>query len=170
MNIQEEQLLRQQIVALVPRLRRFALGLTCSGPDADDVVQMALERALTRLDQFQPGTRLDAWLFRIVKTTWLDDRRRQARRPAEQNEHAVNSFDGNVAGQIETLELRADIARALSALNEDQRAVVLLVLVEGRSYEEASDILEVPPGTIMSRLSRARATLMQLLSQEGHQV
>ena len=167
MNIQEEQALRLQIVALIPRLRRFALGLTRNGPEADDVVQMALERAISKINQFQPGTRLEAWMFRIVKTTWLDDRRRMARRPAESNEEAVNSFVGDSLAQTDALDLRADIARALGTLNDDQRAVVMLVLVEGQSYEEASEILGGPAGTIMSRLSRARTALMQSLSEQG---
>jgi RNA polymerase sigma-70 factor (ECF subfamily) len=128
---------------------------------------MALERAISKLHQFQPGTRLEAWLFRIVRTTWLDDRRRMARRPAESNEDAVNGFAGDSLPQTETLDLRADLARALGTLSEDQRAVVLLVLVEGQSYDEASEILGVPPGTIMSRLSRARAALMQALTEQG---
>jgi RNA polymerase sigma-70 factor, ECF subfamily len=167
MDIQEEKALRLQIVALIPRLRRFALGLTRNGPEADDVVQMALERAISKIHQFQPGTRLDAWLFRIVRTTWLDDRRRMARRPAESNEEAVNGFAGDSLPQTDTLDLRADLARALGTLTEDQRAVVLLVLVEGQSYEEAGEILGVPTGTIMSRLSRARTALMLALSQQG---
>ncbi len=167
MDIQEEKALRLQIVALIPRLRRFALGLTRNGPEADDVVQMALERAISKIHQFQPGTRLEAWLFRIVRTTWLDDRRRMARRPSENNEDAVNGFAGDALPQTDTLDLRADLARALGTLSEDQRAVVLLVLVEGQSYDEASDILGVPTGTIMSRLSRARAALMQALSEQG---
>ena len=167
MDIQEEKALRLQIVALIPRLRRFALGLTRNGPEADDVVQMALERAISKIHQFQPGTRLEAWLFRIVRTTWLDDRRRLARRPAESNEDAVNGFAGDSLPQTDTLDLRADLARALGTLTEDQRAVVLLVLVEGQSYDEASEILNVPAGTIMSRLSRARTALMQALSEQG---
>ena len=167
MDIQEEKALRLQIVALIPRLRRFALGLTRNGPEADDVVQMALERAISKIHQFQPGTRLEAWLFRIVRTTWLDDRRRLARRPAESNEDAVNGFAGDSLPQTDTLDLRADLAKALGTLTEDQRAVVLLVLVEGQSYDEASEILNVPAGTIMSRLSRARTALMQALSEQG---
>ncbi|KJS37375.1 MAG: hypothetical protein VR74_08930 [Hyphomonas sp. BRH_c22] len=167
MKIQEEQALRSQIVALIPRLRRFALGLTRNGPEADDVVQMALERAIGKLSQFQPGTRLEAWMFRIVKTTWLDDRRRLARRPAENNEAAINGFAGDCLAQTDVLDLRADIARALTTLNDDQRAVVLLVLVEGQSYDEASEILGVPVGTVMSRLSRARMALVQALSEQG---
>ena len=167
MDIQEEKALRLQIVALIPRLRRFALGLTRNGPEADDVVQMALERAISKIHQFQPGTRLEAWLFRIVRTTWLDDRRRLARRPADSNEEAVNSFAGDSLPQTDTLDLRADLAKALGTLTEDQRAVVMLVLVEGQSYEEASEILNVPTGTIMSRLSRARTALMQALSEQG---
>ena len=167
MDIQEEKALRLQMVALIPRLRRFALGLTRNGPEADDVVQMALERAISKIHQFQPGTRLEAWLFRIVRTTWLDDRRRMARRPAESNEDAVNAFAGDSLPQTDTLDLRADLARALGRLSDDQRAVVLLVLVEGQSYDEASEILGVPTGTIMSRLSRARTALMQALSEQG---
>ena len=160
--------LRREIVSLIPRLRRFALGLTGAQADADDLVQTALEKALSRLDQFTAGTRLDSWLFRIVQTSWIDDRRKAARREeamdADMMERIPGRFD---PGHAEAHGLRADIGRALGELSEDQRALAMLVLVEGYSYQEAADMQGVPVGTVMSRLSRARRTMAAFLKSEG---
>lgn len=131
------------------------------------MVQMALERSLTRLHQFEPGTRLDSWLFRIVQTTWLDEKRRVGRRRLSDAPEAIESAVGPGQFESHTIELRADISKALDELNDDQRALVLLVLVEGHSYEEASVTLDLPIGTVMSRLSRARQTLMKTLAANG---
>lgn len=160
--------LRREIVSLIPRLRRFALGLTGAQADADDLVQTALEKALNRLDQFTVGTRLDSWLFRIVQTSWIDDRRKAVRREdtmdADMMERIPGRFD---PGHGEAYGLRADIGRALDRLSEDQRALAMLVLVEGYSYQEAADMQGVPVGTVMSRLSRARRTMAAFLNGEG---
>ena len=169
MNIQDETLLRHEIVSLIPRLRRFALGLTRNAQDADDMVQMALERSLTRLHQFERGTRLDSWLFRIVQTTWLDEKRRVTRRRIDDDPGAMDAAKAPSGFETETVELRRDLADAMSKLNEDQSAIVMLVLVEGQSYEEASETLGIPVGTVMSRLARARQALMKSLSGVGVQ-
>ena len=159
--------LRREIVSLIPKLQRFALGLTGKQADGDDLVQTALEKALTRLDQFTPGTRLDSWLFRIVQTSWIDDRRKAVRREdtmdADMMERIPGRFD---PGHGEAHGIRADIARALDQLSDEHRALVVLVLVEGYSYQETADMLNVPIGTIMSRLSRARRTMAAFLSGE----
>ena len=152
---------RTEIAALLPRLRRFGRTLARTREDADDLVQMAVEKALLRTDQWTPGTRLDSWMFRIMQTTWIDelrarDRRAQTFVPEEEGEHVgVSSNDA----QVEALAVR----KAVAQLNDEQRAVVGLVLVEGLAYQEAADVLAIPVGTLTSRLSRAREALQALL-------
>jgi len=152
---------RTQIAALLPRLRRFGRTLARTREDADDLVQMSIEKALTRTDQWTPGTRLDSWMFRIMQTTWIDevrarDRRGQTFVPEEEGEHVgVASHDA----QIDAMSVRKAVAR----LGDDQRAVVGLVLVEGLAYQEAAEVLGIPVGTLTSRLARAREALQMML-------
>lgn len=152
---------RTQIAALLPRLRRFGRTLARTREDADDLVQMAIEKALTRTDQWTPGTRLDSWMFRIMQTTWIDevrarDRRGQTFVPEEEGEHVgVTSHDA----QMDAMAVRKAVAR----LGDDQRAVVGLVLVEGLAYQEAAGVLGIPVGTLTSRLARAREALQMML-------
>jgi RNA polymerase sigma-70 factor (ECF subfamily) len=154
-----------QIVALVPRLRRFARGLTRNPHDADDVVQIALERALTRLDQWHSDARLDSWLFTIVRNAWIDEVRSRVRRgkiflPEEAGEQV-----GSDTLQHET-ELMS-VQAAVASLPEDQRSAVSLVLIEGLPYKEAAQVLDIPIGTLTSRLARARNALQGLLEPKG---
>lgn len=155
---------REQLIALLPRLRRFALGLTGSRDDADDLVQAACERALNRLHQWQPDTRLDSWMFRIIKTIWIDQwRSRQARGEhvdLEGIEPPAGSNGRHVTEVRNTLEV---VCRAMERLPDEQRLALTLVSVDGLSYEEAAAVLEVPIGTVMSRLARARRRLHELL-------
>jgi len=154
---------RNDIVALLPRLFRFAHALTGSKQEAEDVVQTACERALTRLDQFTPGTRLDSWMFRIVRTVAIDRGRRERRSVAvdpvilgEQIVEDARIAEGTAARQdLDTLR------RALDELPEQQRSVLLMVALEGLSYQEVADTLGIPIGTVMSRLSRARRKLAE---------
>lgn len=155
------QNVRNEIAALLPRLRRFGRTLARHREDADDLVQIAVERALTRTEQWQPGTRLDSWMFRIMQNAWIDETRARERRgqifvAEEEGEHVgVSTTDA----QIDAIAVR----KAVAQLNDDQRAVVGLVLVEGLSYTEAADVLGVPIGTLTSRLARAREALQALL-------
>lgn len=160
--------LRREIVELLPRLRRFGRTVTRHREDADDLVQIAVERALTRADQWQPGTRLDSWIFRIMQNAWIDEVRARQRRdltfvPEELGEQVgVSTTDA----QIDAIAVR----KAVSQLNDDQRAVVGLVLVEGLPYKEAAEVLDIPIGTLTSRLARAREALQAILSgaEETH--
>lgn len=152
--------IRTELAALLPRLRRFARALAGHPADADDLVQNALEKALTRLDQYQAGTRLDAWMFRIMKNAWIDETRARASRaktfaPEEAGEHV--SQDGRAV--METRMEAQAVAGAMMALPEEQRLAVSLVLVEGLSYKEAAEVLDVPMGTLTSRLARGRAAI-----------
>lgn len=165
--------MRQRLCELLPRLRRFARGLTGNAHDADDVVQTALERALARAAQFREqhagderagdANGLEAWVFGIVRNAWLDEVRARRRRglviaPEEWGEHVGESpfDDRNTAMSVEA---------AMARLPEEQRAAVMLVLVEGLAYKEAAAALEVPMGTLTSRLARARASLQHMLGE-----
>jgi len=154
--------LDNDIAALLPRLRRFARSITFHREDADDLVQVAVERALTHGEQWQPGTRLDSWMFRIVKNAWIDEVRSRARRdqlfaPEEEGEHVGDDY-------AEAHEQRMAIQKAVSLLSEDHRMVIGLVLIDGLPYKEAAEALEIPMGTLTSRLARAREALQALLS------
>jgi RNA polymerase sigma-70 factor, ECF subfamily len=146
-----------QIVGILPRLRRFARSLSRNQHDADDLVQVVVERALRNRGQFRPGANVAAWMFGIMKNAWIDDRRGRSRRgevpmPEDSGEHpAVSPDDANTS-------LWA-VSEAMGKLPEEQRLAVALVLVEGLSYKEAAEVLEVPIGTLTSRLARGRAAL-----------
>ncbi len=153
--------IRQQLIVLLPRMRRFAYSLTGSMDEADDVVQAACERALRRLDQFEPGTRLDSWLFRIVQTTWIDRRRYDIRRNYVDDPDAAEAVghDARVHEQTEARMALEIVQREVDMLPDEQRIVLSLVTIDGMSYQEAADVTGVPIGTVMSRLARARKRL-----------
>jgi len=156
-----------QLIAVLPRLRRFARGLAGAAAEADDLVQAACERALARSHQFEEGTRFDSWMFRIVQTIWIDQLRARE----------VRKEDGDVAEErlgsdapVRRIEARlalAEVRQAVQLLPPDQRAVLMLVTVEGLSYKEAAVVADVPVGTIMSRLARARTALQRQLDAGG---
>ena len=150
---------RTEMLALLPRLRRFAVALTGRATDADDLVQDTIERALRNLDQFTPGTRMDSWMFRIAQNLWIDNlRSRKTRGQPVQLEDAEHvSVDGQRAAEARLM--MTDTVRAFAELPEDQRVVVALVLVDGLSYREAASVLQVPIGTVPSRLARGRDAL-----------
>ncbi len=163
-----DESVRAQMIALLPRLRRFARSLAGTADQADDLVQAACERALARIDQWTPGTRLDSWMFRIVQTIWLDDRRATRVRLGEGHvtaEAAEPELVVDGAGRMESRMTLAAVRRAMGRLPEEQRAVLTLVCVEGLTYREASDALGVPIGTVMSRLARARSALVRDLGE-----
>ena len=148
-----------QPITVLPRLRRFARGLSGSLTDADDLVQAACERALARQHQFQEGTRFDSWMFRIVQTIWIDQvRSRDVRK--EDGDTAQDRLGSNEpVRRVEARLALDEVRRALDCLPPDQRTALLLVTVEGLSYKEAAETVQVPVGTIMSRLARARIAL-----------
>lgn len=155
---------RRDLVALVPKLRRFALSLAGNAADADDLVQAACEKALKNVAQFAPGTRMDSWMYRIVQTQWLDDRRRRAVRGAPVDPATVEVSDqGRAASLPEDRLMLARARAAMAELPEGQREVLALVAIEGLSYRDAAETLGVPVGTVMSRLSRAREALLPRL-------
>lgn len=153
-----------QLVALLPNLRRFALSLTRSRDSADDLVQVTCEKAIVAYASFEAGTRLDAWLFRIMRNSWIDVIRRNKTQgeTIEIDEHPEVLVTDGVAIVDSTLMLKA-VSGIIDTLPVEQREVLLLVCVEELSYKEAAEVLEVPIGTVMSRLARARATISKAL-------
>lgn len=153
---------RDEIAALLPRLRRFGRTLARHREDADDLVQIAVERALTHTEQWRPGTRLDSWLFRIMQNAWIDETRSRVRRSETfvAEEAGENVGVSTTDAQIDALAVR----KAVAQLSDDQRAAVGLVLVEGLPYKEAAEVLGIPVGTLTSRLARAREALQAILS------
>ncbi len=150
----------QQLIALLPNLRRFALTLTRSGPAADDLVQLTCEKALISQESFVAGTRLDAWLFRIMRNAWIDQLRKTKTAGTGVDVDAIVDLPGD-DGRRQTesaLMLKATRA-AIADLPDDQREVLVLVCIEELSYQETSDMLGIPIGTVMSRLARARKKL-----------
>jgi RNA polymerase sigma-70 factor (ECF subfamily) len=153
--------LGEQIVQLLPRLRRFARSLVNNVQDADDLVQLAIERALSRSEQLRPDAQLSSWMFGILRNAWIDESRSRGRRsrvfvPEELGE---NVADPAASGEADALSVQDAMAR----LPSEQREVVGLVLVEGLSYKEAAEIIGVPVGTITSRLARGRDSLQAML-------
>lgn len=154
--------IRRDIAGLLPRLRRFARALTRNAADADDLVQAAVERALMHTGQWEPGTRLDSWIFRIMKNAWIDELRKRTRHnrlfaAEDEGEHVGVS---HTEQQIDAMAVR----KAMEQLTDDQRLAVGLVLVEGLAYKEAAEVLDIPVGTLTSRLARGRETLQAILS------
>lgn len=155
---------RTELVSLLPRLRRFALALAGQQEAAEDLLHSAVERALRNWAAFEAGRRLDSWMFKIIQNRWIDMRRAQRHAPFEM----IDDLD--VAGEDgrEIVEVRDEMRAVCAAFGElpaDQRAVLTLVVLEGLSYSEAAETLGVPIGTIMSRLSRARAALSTALQR-----
>lgn len=157
------QRVQEDLVALLPRLRRFASGLAGWGEDPDDLVQSACERALARLHQFRPGTRLDSWMFRIIQTIWLDGRRRSQRYQSAMLGELPAGASGEVDAAAEGRLTLEAVRRRIARLPDDQRVVLLLVCVEGLTYKETSEALGIPVGTVMSRLSRGRLAVVEML-------
>jgi RNA polymerase sigma-70 factor (ECF subfamily) len=157
-----------ELIALLPRLRRYARALTGDRASADDLVQDTLERAWARYRQWQPGTNLRAWLFSIMHNRRIDvlrgDRLVPVDDPAErQDEHRAQTGAADLLGDIEPI----DLERAFGRLPVEHREILLLVAVEQQSYAEAAATLAVPIGTVMSRLSRARQRLRAELGEPG---
>jgi RNA polymerase sigma-70 factor (ECF subfamily) len=146
------------LAGLVPRLRRFGLALTGSRADADDLVQMACERALQRGEQLRDHARIDGWLYGIMRHLWIDEiRSRRVRRHADLDE--AGEVEGASGTAAEGVVMLGTVRQCLQALSADHRTVLILVCVDGLTYREAAEVLGVPIGTVMSRIARARQEL-----------
>ena len=154
----------QAILAEIPRLRRYARAMLGDRAAADDLVQDTLERAWSRLKQWRQGSDLRAWLFGIMHNLRVDQLRRlkPITRPVEEGDYEQPTR----ATQTDALELK-DLESALGQLPDEQREVVLLVALEEMSYADIAAMLEIPAGTVMSRLSRGRERLRQIIAGVG---
>lgn len=147
------------MTALLPRLWRYALVLSGDRDVAGDLVQAACTRALERERQFQTGTRLDSWMFAILSSIWKNQLRAKAIRLGNGHVNAEHALIAEVASEIETNILTRQVLSAVGRLSEAHRIAVLLVYVEGCSYKEAAEALDIPIGTLMSRLAAAKTSL-----------
>lgn len=152
------------LLALLPRLRRFARALARDPADADDLCQVALEKALLGRASWQPGTRMDSWMYRIMRNAWIDTTRSRSRAAQTFVAEEAGAMVGDDGG-TESRALRRDIDAAMHALPDEQREAVALVLVEGLAYREAAEVLDIPIGTLTSRLVRGRQALMAMLGE-----
>lgn len=156
-----------RLIAALPSLRRFALSLARDSDVADDLVQITVERALVARDRFDPSTPLMAWLFRILRNAFIDMTRRTRTRGSETD--IVDSPEAASVDGPRTTEARVMLDQTMAAMRdlpEDQRAILTLVCMEELSYAEASEVLDIPVGTVMSRLSRARRALATKLGMD----
>jgi RNA polymerase sigma-70 factor (ECF subfamily) len=156
---------REQLGELLPRLRRFARVITRNVHDADDLVQVAVEKALARAAQWRPESRLDSWVFGIMKNAWIDEIRSRRRRDRVHAPEEAGLAIGDTSADMRDIAL--SVQAAMARLPEDQRLAVGLVLVEGLSYKEASEMLDIPIGTLTSRLARGREALQAMLDDAG---
>jgi RNA polymerase sigma factor (sigma-70 family) len=154
-----------QLRELLPRMRRFAVWLTRDPSSADDLVQSSLEKALSRWADKRPEGDLRAWLFSILYRQFVDAHRR-SRRYSRMLELFTGGRDDHYEPSVERTVVAQSTLEAFGLLNTEQRALLLWVSVEGLSYKEVAEILDVPVGTVMSRLSRARQALRQLSDGE----
>jgi RNA polymerase sigma-70 factor, ECF subfamily len=149
-----------QLVAFLPNLRRFAISLCGSRDVADDLVQAACERALASAERFEPGTRFDAWMFRILRNLWIDVvRRRKTAGVQEDISEREDIAGASGEREVEAKMTLRSVGEAITELPDEQREVLLLVCIEELSYRETADVLDIPIGTVMSRLARARKNL-----------
>jgi RNA polymerase sigma-70 factor, ECF subfamily len=163
----EMESVKARIVAFLPRLRRFCMVLARSEDRGDDLMQATVERALTRIGQWQPGTSLESWMFRIAQNIHIDEVRAQGRRGTSVDIDEAVSLVGDDGRAV--VEGRSDLnlaKAAMAALPDEQRALMALVVLDGRSYKEAADILHIPIGTVMSRIARARRAIDRALHGE----
>ena len=152
-----------QLAALLPRLRRFAHALSRDAADADDLTQATVERALRSKAQWEAGTRLDSWCYRIMRNLWIDTARARSRKTAREapEEEGLNVGEDPRPGIEAAVDLHRVMA-AMTQLPDEQREVVALILVEGFGYREVSEMLGLPIGTVSSRLVRGRTALLEL--------
>ena len=153
-----------ELAELLPRLRRFAFTLSRSAADADDLTQATIERALKSREQWQSGTRLDSWAYRIMRNLWIDTARARSRRDKVEapEEEAERVGEDPTA----SMDAAVDLSRMMSAMErlpDEQREVVALILIEGFGYRETAEMLDVPIGTVSSRLVRGRTALLGMV-------
>lgn len=156
---------KEAILAEIPALRRYARALLRDADAADDLVQDCLERALKRLDNWQSGETPRRWLFTLMHHLFIDEMRKAGRRSRTLSAVQVETENVAVApAQLDALDSR-DVLDALQELSPERRSAIVLVAVEGMTYAEAATVLDVPTGTLMSRIARGREELRGILDR-----
>ena len=153
-----------ELTDLFPRLRRLAHALARSPAEADDLAQGSVERILRARTQWEPGTRFDAWAFRIMRNLWIDTTRARARlwnRSAP--EDAARDVGHDPRDQIEARAELTTLVQAMGRLPDEQREVIALVAIDGLGYAEAAQVLGLPLGTVSTRMARGRRALLALM-------
>jgi RNA polymerase sigma-70 factor, ECF subfamily len=154
----------EDLGAEIPHLRRFARRMIWDPSRADDLVQQCLLQALENARQWRPGSNLRGWLYVILRNTFCSEMRR-ARRHGETFVNTATAPEPTIPGDQESYFSLAEVARACDQLAADQREVLYLIVVEGCCYEDAAKALDVPIGTVRSRLARAREALRRLVGE-----
>ena len=162
LNVDAPTAFRQQLLSAIPRLRRYARSLVFDASAADDLVQTTLERALAHWHQFDQRRDILVWTLSIAHNAFMDERRRERHMMVVEPHEARSAVDALEAPGND-IGLRLDLVAALARLPLDQRQPLLLVTLEQLSYAECAEVLRIPVGTVMSRISRGRAALRDLL-------
>ena len=160
--------LTEQLIELIPRMRRFATGLSGSAASGDDLVQAACERLLRVKNSLAPGTRLDSWMYQVIRNLHIDGLRSQSVR--ERNAEVIKMMADLQPVDLDAMQIHMrlrEVNRAMQQLSEEHRSALMLICVEGLSYREAAEVLQVPMGTVTSRLVRARKSLIDILGGEA---
>lgn len=158
--------LRRQLIAVLPRLHRLAAVIVRNGQDGDDLFQKTVARMLERESGWEPGSRLDLWAARIMKNIWFDElrmRSRWARLVEPMPDIDILSDDGDHACDLERAAESRRVRDLVESLPEEQRLAIKLVVLNELSYAEAAEIMEIPEGTLTSRLARGRTALSRLI-------
>ena len=164
-NVMQVETTRCEIIELLPRLRRFCMRLTGSADAGDDLTQSTVERALSRIDHWQVGTQLDSWVFKIARNINIDEARVRKRCTEQFDEFETDNAIGEDGRDItENRSTLACIRSVLTTLSYEQRTLITLVIVEGKSYREAAKTLDIPIGTVMSRIARARRIITAVVN------
>ena len=156
-----------QLAGLLPRLRRFAHALSRNPADSDDLTQATIERALRSREQWQEGTKLDSWCYRIMRNLWIDTARANSRKMAREapEEEGLGIGEDPRPAMDAAVDLRR-VMNAMGQLPDEQREIVALILIEGLGYREVAELLDLPIGTVSSRLVRGRTALLAMVGKE----
>jgi RNA polymerase sigma-70 factor, ECF subfamily len=162
---------KEKLLTILPKLQRFARVLTGSRDAADDLVQQACERLLKKPEAFDGILCLESWMYRVIHNAWIDEKRSMRNKLSEPIEAGLEIAGENGEHTIGVRSTLAKVRLEMARLPVEQRAALMLVCVEGMSYQEAAGVLAIPIGTLMSRLARARLALAsrmrQFQSEEG---
>ncbi len=157
---------KSEMINLLPRLRRFAVSLTRSGPDADDLLQEACTTALQKWQQYDPGQPFDRWMFRVVRNLWVSEIRKRKVRQGEGQVDAAEASELRAPGSADEVLEAKQVRGKVADLDQELSQPLMLVCAEGYSYREVSELLGIPIGTVMSRIHRARKQLVSGLTVE----